>query len=832
MKLKILFACMLADAGWADDLQKSFVSNYAEILHAGYLDSHEGVAVIQTKIVALAERPTPAALAEAKQAWIDARIPYSQTEVARFYGGPIDHPDTGREGMINAWPLDEAYLDGVEGMPDAGIINDRSIEITAERLRAMNEVDGETNISTGFHAIEFLLWGQDFHDDGPGRRPIEDFTTNANADRRLQALKVLAAMLVEDVKSLVDAWAPGGGNYREEFLEMPTGESMGLIVNGMGAMLGGELAGERLSVAYDTKGQEDEHSCFSDTTHLDALYNMTGIRNVYAGRYVRPDGSVISGTGLHDVIKTGNPAAAVALLAEMDAALEAVKTIPVPFDQAILGSDEAVGRVAMKQAIDRLQKAADSLAQAIAEAGITAGGGGDAVELEKLGSGLAGWLLILVLLGSSRTRAQVTTDDRTRQAFGQPVAGLDADERRMFFVGNSFFNSNWVVAPASTSTRDGLGPLFNMRSCSSCHLRDGRGELPEAGVPLRTALVRLGVPGRDGRGQVLPEPAYGSQFQGMANAGVVPEGDAWVDFETVVEYFKDGTSIELRKPVIRFSNLGYGPMSEEVLTSLRVAPAIHGSGLLAAIPEEAIVARADPDDLDGDGISGRVNRVWDERRGESRLGRLGWKANQPDLTQQVAEAFLNDIGITSPVFPNENLSSIQADAHRELPDGGEPEISQELLDAVVFYCQTLAVPNPRNQADPQVVRGSQVFKVARCNACHVEEWTTSATAFPAALAGQRIRPYTDLLLHDMGPVLADGRPDFEANGSEWRTPPLWGLGLHQTVNGRVNFLHDGRARTPLEAVMWHGGEAEASREYVRGLDAADRAALEAFLNSL
>jgi CxxC motif-containing protein (DUF1111 family) len=431
-----------------------------------------------------------------------------------------------------------------------------------------------------------------------------------------------------------------------------------------------------------------------------------------------------------------------------------------------------------------------------------------------------------------QTFAQVTTADVTRQAFGQPVGGLSPEQRQQFFTGNSFFNDNWVIAPSSTTGRDGLGPLFNMRSCSSCHMRDGRGELPEEGEALRTALVRLSIPGKSPEGGVVPEPTYGDQLQGLAVPKATAEGDAIVRFEKVVKKFADGTSIELRKPVISFRALGYGPMNKDTMTSLRVAPANHGVGLLESIPEAGILAKADPDDKDGDGISGRANRVWDATAKTTRLGRFGWKANQPDVRQQVAGAFNGDIGITTAIFPKDTGSPAQEQKLSGLPNGGAPEVDAHKFNAVVLYSQALAVPEKRNQHDPIVKRGAELFTSANCSACHTPEWTTGTHTEVPQLSDQTIHPYTDLLLHDMGPELADGRPDFDATGTEWRTPPLWGMGLNKTVNGRVNFLHDGRARTVMEAIMWHGGEAEASRNAVQKMNASDRAALVAFLNSI
>ena len=419
----------------------------------------------------------------------------------------------------------------------------------------------------------------------------------------------------------------------------------------------------------------------------------------------------------------------------------------------------------------------------------------------------------------------------TRQAFGQPLPRLTADQETRFFVGNSFFNRNWVSAPSSTTARDGLGPLFNARSCSACHLHDGRGQPPAPGEEMLSMLVRLSIPGHDAKQGVVPEPTYGDQLNGLAVRGVPPEGRVLVTYEEIPGTYADGEPYSLRKPMYTFTDLQYGPMHPETLLSPRVAPAMIGLGLLEAVPAETLLALADPTDADGDGISGRPNRVWDDTRQQTVLGRFGWKANQPNVAQQVAGAFLGDIGITSPLFPDENCPPT-AVACRNAPDGGNPELSETLLGHVVFYSRTLAVPARRNWQQPDIRRGAQLFDKAQCGACHTPTLRTGAVPGLPDLSQQVIHPYTDLLLHDMGPALADGRADFEATGSEWRTPPLWGVGLVQTVNRHTCFLHDGRARNLAEAILWHGGEADVSKEYFRRLPRADREALLQFLRSL
>ncbi len=432
-----------------------------------------------------------------------------------------------------------------------------------------------------------------------------------------------------------------------------------------------------------------------------------------------------------------------------------------------------------------------------------------------------------VLLGG-----QASIYDTTPNAFGQPAPGLDRDQELLFFVGNSFFNQNWVSAPASTEARDGLGPLFNARSCAGCHFRDGRGRPPatetEAGTGL---LLRVSIPGRAEGGGQRPDPVYGGQIQDLALPGIPAEASLVVDRKDVPGTLADGSVYALEEPAYRLTALGYGEPHPELQVSPRVAPQMIGMGLLEAVPEEFILSRTDPDDTDGDGISGRPNQVWDHASGQSALGRFGWKASQPTVLQQTAGAFLDDMGITTVLRPEENCTTAQ-EACLQARGGGVPEIEEDDLMKVVLYASSLAVPAMRDPGDPEVVRGSAAFDDIGCSGCHIRTVATGPHPTIPALSDQRIHPYTDLLLHDMGEGLADGRPDFEATGREWRTPPLWGIGLFETVNGHTRYLHDGRARNLSEAILWHGGEAAPARNRYRALDARDRAALLRFLGSL
>ena len=432
-----------------------------------------------------------------------------------------------------------------------------------------------------------------------------------------------------------------------------------------------------------------------------------------------------------------------------------------------------------------------------------------------------------VLLGG-----QASIYDATPNAFGQQAPGLEGERELLFFVGNSFFNQNWVSAPASTEARDGLGPLFNARSCAGCHFRDGRGRPPLTRAERGTGLLlRVSLPGPEGEGVQLPDPVYGSQIQDQSIPGVPSEARLIVDRKESPGTFADGSGYVLEEPVYSLADPGYGAFHPALEISPRVAPQMIGMGLLEAVPEAEILARADPDDRDGDGISGRPNRVPDHVAGGEALGRFGWKAGQPSVLQQTATAFLEDMGITTHLFPSENCTATQ-EACRMAPGGGRHEIAEDDLMKVVLYASSLAVPAMRDPEDPEVVRGSATFDEIGCGQCHLRTLPTGEHPTIPALSNQTIHPYTDLLLHDMGEALADGRGEFGAGGREWRTPPLWGIGLIETVNRHTRYLHDGRARDLSEAILWHGGEAAPSRDRYRELDAGERAALLRFLGSL
>ena len=375
--------------------------------------------------------------------------------------------------------------------------------------------------------------------------------------------------------------------------------------------------------------------------------------------------------------------------------------------------------------------------------------------------------------------------------------------------------------------------MFNAQSCSSCHLLDGRGIPASTGTGKLGLLVRLSIPGTGDHGEPLDEPNYGGQLQDRANLGIPREAELVVQYSEQPGEYADGTPYSLRVPTYSIEGESFGPLADDVLISPRLAPQVIGMGLLEAVPEADILARADPDDADGDGISGRPNRVWNPRTQATELGRFGWKANVPTVEAQVAGAFHGDIGITSELHRDQDCTAIEQ-ACQDAIDGGEPEITDDRLAAVTFYSRTLSVPAMRDTDSDDVNGGAEVFEQLGCTSCHTPTLETGGadTVDVATLADQSIHPYTDLLLHDMGPGLGDGRPDFEASGTEWRTPPLWGLGLIEEVNGERFLMHDGRARTLEEAILWHGGEGEPAMQAFRNASEDTRRKLLAFLEAL
>ncbi|WP_310557803.1 di-heme oxidoredictase family protein, partial [Flavobacterium sp.] len=361
---------------------------------------------------------------------------------------------------------------------------------------------------------------------------------------------------------------------------------------------------------------------------------------------------------------------------------------------------------------------------------------------------------------------EATVFNSTQEAFGFFASNLTQNEQSDFGIVNSFFRQSWVSSPSSTTARDGLGPFFNANNCSSCHFKDGRGRPPAFDGQLgRGLLLRLSLAGSHPNGTAFSDPVYGNQLQDNAILGQTIKGKYNITYQTISETLADGTVVELQKPTYQINTLGYGSLAGGILVSPRIANQIIGLGLLEAVSENTILGFATANNSNG--ISGKANYVYEVESDSQKLGRFGWKANQPNIRQQVAGAFSGDMGITTSIFPNENappnvdLSTI--------PNGGSPEISNSNFDKIVLYSSSLAVPARRNHTDQNVLRGKKIFNEVQCASCHIPKMQTGNTYSIVALRNQIIRPYTDMLLHDMGNELSDNTPDFLANGNEWRT---------------------------------------------------------------
>lgn len=447
------------------------------------------------------------------------------------------------------------------------------------------------------------------------------------------------------------------------------------------------------------------------------------------------------------------------------------------------------------------------------------------------------------------------------ESYSKPASNISASRKGNFFIGNAFFKQPWVIAPASTDSRDGLGALFNVAACQSCHIKDGRGHAPVNGEDnADSLLIRLAMPAVNeeqrkalSQSQIekIIHPVYGGQLQDRGVQGVPAEATIKVTWTEMPVTFEDGHVVNLRRPSFQLENPGYGPFDPELMVSPRVALPMIGLGLLEYIPEQAIKRQADSKDKDQDGISGKYNWVIDPETGKKALGKFGWKAGQTRLITQNMSAFNEDMGLTSHIRPVESCTKNQPECLKtptgadDQGDGKPPvEVSDEVAKFVEFYTQNLAVPDRRMADDKTVLAGKKRFYDIGCQNCHTPRYQLpKGSDNNLEQHGQVIYPYTDLLLHDMGEDLADrtiagklpskeAQVEFLATSYEWRTPALWGIGLAQTVDSQATFLHDGRARTLMEAVLWHGGEAQSQKQKVLKLDKKGREELQAFLNSL
>jgi len=433
-------------------------------------------------------------------------------------------------------------------------------------------------------------------------------------------------------------------------------------------------------------------------------------------------------------------------------------------------------------------------------------------------------------------------------AFSHASNNMSFERGLDFKLGNALFKRIWVSAPSSTQTSDGLGPLFNSRACQRCHIKDGRGHPPASPEDNRISmLMRLSIPPANDKQKKLlashkknsiDDPMYGGQLQDHSVAGISGEGRFDITYTEIKVALADNETAWLRQPHYRFSQLNYGSLDKNIRVSPRIAPQMIGLGLLEAISEADIISHADPDDKNNDGISGKAQYVWSKEKQKPTLGRFGHKAGMPTLNEQNQAAFNGDIGLSTPLFPKGSGDCTPQQAQcLAMPNGNSPqyndlEVSKTMTDLVLHYTRNLAVPPRRNVNDPDVLAGKAIFYNNGCIDCHTPKFITPRNTAAIEQSRQLIWPYTDMLLHDMGEDLADNFTESMANGREWRTPPLWGVGLTPVVNGHSFYLHDGRARNLLEAILWHGGEAEVSKNKVVNMTQRQRQQLIQFVESL
>ena len=423
---------------------------------------------------------------------------------------------------------------------------------------------------------------------------------------------------------------------------------------------------------------------------------------------------------------------------------------------------------------------------------------------------------------------EISVNRETRESFAAPIPALSLKKMRQFTGGRHLFRRSWTPAPSSVKSLDGLGPVFNRVSCSGCHVKDGRGRPPEKGSKFRSMVIKLGIYKNN---KILPDPNYGYQLNDKAILGVPYEGKATITYSKKAVLYKDKSSLELSVPHYSFHSLSFGPLNTNTKYSGRVAPAVFGLGLIEAIKNEDIMKNEDILDVNNDGISGKANFITDVPSNKKVLGRFGWKATRGTLLHHIAGAASEDMGLTSSIFPKQNCMPIQKECSLQI-NGGEPEISEKQINMLQLYMQTLAVPRQRDAQDKEVIQGSKLFTKIGCENCHVSTYRTGQHKDHKELSNRVIKPYSDFLLHNMGPELDDGLQEGKVESREWKTTPLWGIGLVKIVNKHTRFLHDGRARSIEEAILWHGGEGLSSKEKFLSLSAKERRKVLKFLSSL
>ena len=423
---------------------------------------------------------------------------------------------------------------------------------------------------------------------------------------------------------------------------------------------------------------------------------------------------------------------------------------------------------------------------------------------------------------------EISVKRETRESFAAPIPALSLSKMRLFTGGRHLFRRTWTPAPSSVKSLDGLGPVFNRVSCSGCHVKDGRGRPPKKDGKFRSMVIKLAMIDDN---NIYPDPNYGYQLNDKSILGVPYEGKAKIDYSLVDMVLNDGTIKNLSKPNYSFNSLSFGALNEKTKHSGRVAPVVFGLGLIEAIKERDILKKADPEDLDGDGISGRAHKITDRPSKKVMIGKFGWKGTRATLLHHITGAASQDMGLTSNIFPNKNCMKTQK-ACLEQIDGGKPEVSDAQIERLLVYMQNLAPPRQRKIKHEDVQAGKNLFKKIGCEDCHTPAYKTGKHPNHPELSNRIIRPYSDFLLHDMGEGLDDGVAEGEAKSYEWKTPPLWGIGLVKIVNKHTRFLHDGRARSVEEAILWHGGEALKAKNNYMSLTTENRKNLLFFLNSL
>jgi len=423
---------------------------------------------------------------------------------------------------------------------------------------------------------------------------------------------------------------------------------------------------------------------------------------------------------------------------------------------------------------------------------------------------------------------EISVNRETRESFAAPIPALSLSKMRSFTGGRHLFRRTWTPAPSSVKSLDGLGPVFNRVSCSGCHVKDGRGRPPKDDGKFRSMVIKLSLLKNN---EIYPDPNYGYQLNDKSILGVPYEGKAKIEYSLINIKLDDGKIKKLSKPNITFHSLSFGKLHNETKYSGRVAPFVFGLGLIEAISETDILKNADPKDLDNDGISGRAHKIKDIPSKKTMIGKFGWKATRATLIHHITGAASQDMGLTSNIFPEVNCMKIQKECIEQI-HGGQPEISDAQIERLLVYMQNLAPPRQRNIEKTSIREGKSLFKKIGCENCHIASYKTGVHPNHPELSNRIITPYSDFLLHDMGEGLDDGVNEGDAKSYEWKTPPLWGIGLVKVVNKHTHFLHDGRAKSIEEAILWHGGEAQKSKNNYKALNAQNRKKILDFLNSL